>query len=64
MPEDGLATDLDHGFWLEIGFFGEAGSEASSQDDHFHDNTIMIYLIIEVRGKVVPEVPTADPDDS
>lgn len=30
MPQDRLATDLDHGLRPEMGFFGNSGSETSS----------------------------------
>ena len=36
MPEDWLASDFDHGFWLEVRLFGDAGAEASCEDDCFH----------------------------
>lgn len=29
VPEDGAATDLDHGLGLEVGFLGDAGAEAT-----------------------------------
>ena len=36
MPEDWLASDFDHGFWLEVRLFGDAGAEASCEDYCFH----------------------------
>ncbi len=37
VPENGPATDLDHRFGLEVGFLGDTGTEATGEDDGFHD---------------------------
>lgn len=29
VPQDGLATDLDHGLGLGVGFFADAGTQAT-----------------------------------
>jgi len=36
MPEDWFASDFDHGLWLEVRLFGDAGAEASGEDYCFH----------------------------
>ena len=40
VPEDGLATDLDHGLGLDQGFFGEPGAQAAGQDDCLQSRTL------------------------
>ena len=36
VPEDWFASDFDHGLWLEVRLFGDAGSEAAGEDNCFH----------------------------
>ena len=36
VPEDRLATDLDHGLGFEVGFLGNAGPKATGENDSFH----------------------------
>jgi hypothetical protein len=36
VPENRPAADFDHRLWLQHGFFGEARSEATSQNDGLH----------------------------
>src|SRR5688572_15366484 len=36
MPQDRAPADLDHGFWLEGGFFAQTGAKAPCKDDGFH----------------------------
>jgi len=36
VPEDRPAPDLDHGFWLEMGFLADASAQTSGKDDNFH----------------------------
>ena len=40
MPKDWLAPNLHHWFGLEMGFFADAGAEASSQNDSLHDEVV------------------------
>ncbi len=36
VPQDGFATDLDHRFWLEKGFFRNTGAKATGKNHSFH----------------------------
>jgi len=36
VPEDRASAYLDHRLWPDVGFFGEAGPEATGEDDGFH----------------------------
>ena len=36
VPEDWFASNFDHGLWLEVRLFGDAGSETSGEDNGFH----------------------------
>ena len=40
MPKNWLAPNLHHGFGLEMGFFADAGAEASGQNDSLHDEVL------------------------
>jgi len=36
VPEDGFTSDFNHGLWLEMRLFRNAGAEATGKDDCFH----------------------------
>lgn len=36
VPDQRFATDFNHGFRLEMGFFGNTRSESARQNDSFH----------------------------
>jgi hypothetical protein len=40
MPQNWLAPNLHHGFGLEMGFFADAGADASGQNDSLHDEVV------------------------
>ncbi len=60
VPEDRLATDLDHGLGLEVGFLGDAGTEATGEDDGFHSLRLLKALIAGCRRQWLREAG-ADP---
>src|SRR6185437_8730357 len=39
VPKNRLAADLDHRFWLDIRFLGEARAQPAGQQDRFHSPT-------------------------
>jgi hypothetical protein len=39
MPQDRLATDLDHWLWTVFGLFGEPSTKTTRKDDSFHRTT-------------------------
>lgn len=43
VPENRSTADLDHG--LEMGFLGDAGSEATGKDDDLHKSVWSIWLV-------------------
>ncbi len=36
MPQDRLAADLYHGFWLDFRFLSQTGAQPSGKDAYFH----------------------------
>ena len=44
MPQDRLAADLDHRLGLEVGFFGDSGSEATGEDHCFHSRSTIEFI--------------------
>ena len=44
VPDDRLAADLDHGLWLEMGFFADASSQTAGEDHCLHCKVDSVFL--------------------
>ena len=51
MPEDGAAANFNHWFRSQIGFFADAGTESTRQNDNFHRTAPFLLYIHKIRDE-------------